>query len=101
MEQFIYKFKPNQKPELMTAPDAWSESDNEIASKHFEHLQAATEKGIVILAGRDPSGVGPAIVIFEAINMDKAVDFMNSDPFISSGLFLVDLHEFRVALQRK
>jgi len=101
MEQFIYQFKENHKPNLMTDPDLWTKEDNRIAEEHFAHLKNATRKGIVVLAGRDPRGVGPAIVIFEAENEVKALGFMKSDPFISSGLFLADLHKFRVALQRE
>jgi uncharacterized protein YciI len=101
MEQFIYQFKGNNKPNLMTDLDIWTEEDNQIAEAHFSHLKEATRKGIVIIAGRDPSGVGPAIVIFESENEEKALTFMKSDPFISSGLFLADLHKFRVALQRE
>ena len=98
MEQFIYQFKENNKPNLMSDPDIWTEEDNRTAEAHFSHLKEATRNGIVILAGRDPGGVGPAIVIFETENEEKALMLMKSDPFISSELFLTDLHKFRVAL---
>lgn len=101
MQQFIYQFKTNKRPELMTDPEAWSEDDNKIAEKHFSHLKNANEEGIVILAGRDPSGIGPAIVIFEAEDEEASKEFMESDPFISSGLFLADLHSCGVALLKK
>ncbi len=54
----------------------------------------------MILAGRSQDGIGPAIVILEANSQAEALRFMEQDPFITSGLFGADLHEFRVALQR-
>ena len=101
MEQFIYQFKEKAGSDLMTNPSAWTEEDNRIAADHFAHLKNAVEQEIVILAGRDPSGVGPAIVIFEAEDEKKALIFMQSDPFIKDGLFLADLYSFGVALLRK
>lgn len=100
MPEFIYQFGPGDRPELATTPEAWTESDEAVASAHFQHLSAATEAGTVILAGRSPDGIGPAIVIFEAEDEDEARAFMESDPFVSSGLFTAELHPYRVALMR-
>ncbi len=54
----------------------------------------------MILAGRSPDGVGPAIVVFEAANEEAAGRFMEEDPFVSEGLFKATLHPFKVALIR-
>ncbi len=97
--QFIYVFDP-VRPELVTDPNAWTDEDNRIASKHFAYLQKATQDGIVILAGRSLDGEGPAVVIFEADSERDARSFMESDPFVAGGLMRAKLHPFRAALVR-
>lgn len=99
LKQFIYTITP-VRPELATDPDAWTEEDSRIAERHFAYLKQATEEGIVILAGRSPDGVGPAIVVFEASSENQARRFMENDPFIASGLMRARLHPFRAALVR-
>ena len=97
--QFIYHFDPIR-PELVTDADAWTDEDNRIAESHFAYLEKATREGIVLLAGRSQDGVGPAIVIFEAESEEAARQFMEDDPFVSSGLMRASLHPFRAALVR-
>lgn len=101
MPQWIYQFGPGDRSDLATNPDAWTESDNQIGSEHFERLRLANEAGQVILAGRSPDGIGPAIVIFEAPDEAAARSFMEADPFVSEGLFTAELHPFRAALTRR
>lgn len=96
--EFIYQFTPGPRPELATDPDAWTEEDERVAAAHFAHLQAAAEKGRVILAGRSQDGTGPAIVVFRADTDEEARRFMEDDPFVSEGLFGASLHPFRAAL---
>ena len=98
--QFIYHFDPIR-PELVTDPDAWTEEDLRVGAAHFAYLKAATEDGIVLLAGRSLDGVGPAIVILEAETEEAAQKFMENDPFIADGLMRASLHPFRAALMRK
>ena len=98
-KQFIYTIQP-VRPELATDPDAWTEEERHIAERHFAYLKKATEAGIVLLAGRSPDGVGPAIVVFEASSEDEARHFMENDPFMASGLMQGRLHPFRAALVR-
>lgn len=98
--QWLYHFLPGTRPELFTDPEAWTEDDDRVATAHFAHLQQALNKGLLILAGRSQDGIGPALVIFEADDEDAARSFMESDPFVSSGLFGASLHPFRAALRR-
>ncbi|MFC1923338.1 YciI family protein [Chloroflexota bacterium] len=97
--QFIYHFDP-VRPELVTDPDAWTEEDLRVGEAHFAYLKAATEDGIVLLAGRSLDGVGPAIVILEAETEGAAQKFMENDPFVARGLMRANLHPFRAALVR-
>ena len=100
MSHFIYTISPSR-PELITDPDAWTEEENRIGEAHFAYLKRATEEGTVILAGRSLDGRGPAVVIFEAASEEAARRFMESDPFMASGLMLGNLHPFRAALIRR
>jgi uncharacterized protein YciI len=99
-QQFIYAFGA-VRPELVTNPDAWTESDIQTAQEHFAYLQRATVEGTVILAGRSTDGQGPAVVILEADTEADARRFMEDDPFVANGLMRATLHPFRVALVRK
>jgi uncharacterized protein YciI len=98
-KQFIYTIQP-LRPALATDPDAWTEAERRIAEQHFAYLKKVTEQDIVLLAGRSPDGIGPAIVVFEAPSEDQARRFMESDPFVASGLMRGSLHPFRAALVR-
>lgn len=100
MAQFLYQFLPGDRADLATNPDAWTTDDEKIAASHFQYLKDAARVGEVILAGRSSDGIGPAIVIIEAGDHDQARRFMESDPFVSSGLFTASLHPFRAALVR-
>lgn len=98
--QWLYMFLPGPRPELATDPDAWAEDDERVAGRHFVYLQKALADGILVLAGRSQDGIGPAIVVFEAENKQAARSFMESDPFVSSGMFGASLHPYRAALMR-
>lgn len=99
MAEYLYHFVPGDRPELATEPDAWTPDDEAISASHFEYLQSAAEAGTVVLAGRSQDGIGPAIVIIEAEDDGAARQFMENDPFVSSGLFRANLHPFRTALK--
>ena len=99
-KQFLYQIKPSRS-ELITDPDSWTEEELKLGEAHFDYLQRATKEGIVILAGRSFDGKGPAVVIFEAHSEEEAQHFLESDPFVSSGLMIASLHPFRVALLRE
>jgi len=96
--QFLYQFTPGPRPELTTDPDAWTAEDETIATAHFAYLEAATNAGTVLLAGRSQDGLGPAVVILQAAGEPEAKAFMENDPFVVSGLFGADLHPFHIAL---
>ena len=98
--QYIYVFEP-VRPELVTDPEAWTEEEVQIGRAHFAYLKAATEAGVVLLAGRATDGLGPAVVIFEAADENQAREFMERDPFVHGGLMRAHLHPFRAALVRE
>lgn len=99
-EQFLYRFVPGDRPELSDGPDAWTEADHEVTARHIAHLRRGADAGIVVMAGRSQDWVGPAIVILETEDEAAAREFMESDPFLTEGLFRADLHPFRIAIER-
>jgi uncharacterized protein YciI len=98
--QYLYQFLPGDRPDLTSDPQAWTSADEAIGERHYRRLRAATDEGVVVLAGRSQDGIGPAVVIFEADSDEAAVEFMNADPFVAEGLFTASLHPFRAALVR-
>lgn len=99
-EQFLYRFVPGDRPELADGPEAWTEDDHAVTARHFAHLERGAADGIVVMAGRSQDWVGPAIVVLEVEDEQQARAFMESDPFLTSGLFRASLHPFRIALTR-
>ena len=89
---------PGLRRDLASDPSAWTEDDDRVADSHFDYLQEGLKDGKVVLAGRSQDGVGPAIVIINAAGESESRQFMEKDPFISSGLFVANLQPFRVAL---
>lgn len=94
-KQFVYILRPV--PRLLD-DKAWTEQDNTIVGKHFEHLKRLTEQGTVILAGRTLGDNPMGLVVFEAASEVEARKLMESDPAIAGGIMTGELHPFRVAL---
>lgn len=99
MSEFLYAFTAGSRPALLTDPDAWTDADRDVAADHFDYLQRGLADGVVQLAGRSQDWRGPAIVIIEAADAASALEFMNDDPFVATGLFGASLHPFRTALR--
>ncbi|RTL41257.1 MAG: hypothetical protein EKK53_14035 [Burkholderiales bacterium] len=99
-KQFIYVLR--LVPRLHDAA-AWTARDNDSVSAHFKRLQAATQEGRVILAGRtdEPLNRTFGIVIFEARSEAEARAFMEADPTVQDGVMVAELHPYSVALLRK
>lgn len=98
--QYLYKIQPTRTEMLTRGPTPEEEASVE---EHFAYLQALTESGVVILAGRtlntDESSFG--IVVFEAETDEAAASIMNDDPAIRDGVMRAELFPYRIALQRK
>lgn len=99
-KQWMYVFGPGDRPELRSDPASWTAADNAVGSDHFNRLREATIEGRVILAGLPLDPSGPAVVIFEAGDEVEARTFMESDPFVSEGLFTATLYPFVASLVR-
>jgi uncharacterized protein YciI len=82
--------------------EAWTPEDRAAVGRHFTRLQAATESGQVILAGRtdEPGHQTFGILVFEATDEAAAREFMLADPTVVAGVMTAELHPYRVALLR-
>lgn len=97
MPQFIYRLQPTRPSMLSAGPTA---VEAEAVAEHFAHLQALTQRGSVLLAGRtlttDDDTFG--IVVFEADSEAAARALMGRDPAVARGVMSAELWPFRVAL---
>jgi uncharacterized protein YciI len=82
---------------------AWTDADHAAIGRHFAYLQAAAERGQVILAGRtaEPLDRTFGLAIFEAANEAAARTFMASDPALAEKIMTAELHPYRVAVRRR
>ncbi len=96
-DAWVYMIHPSNMKMLAQPTPAERES----LAGHFAYLQDLTRSGVVIVAGpcTDDSGLG--IVIFEAPNENAARRIMNSDPAVSAGVFIAELHPMRLSLLRE
>lgn len=96
MPQYIIRLQPTR-PEMLRAS---TPEEDQVVGAHFAYLQALTEKGTVLLAGRtlheDETSFG--LVILEAETDEKARQVMEGDPAITGGVFWGELFPYRVAL---
>jgi len=82
---------------------AWTEVENRIVASHFRRLVAASDAGLVLMAGRtsEPLDRTFGIVVFEAADADEARRFMEGDPAVEAGLMTATLHPYFVAVPRR
>jgi uncharacterized protein YciI len=80
---------------------AWTDADHAALGRHFAYLQAAAERGQVILAGRtaEPLDRTFGVVIFEAASEAAARAFMAGDPAVAEKIMTAELHPYRVAVR--
>ena len=95
--QYLYLIQPTRVEMLTGGP---TPQEDEIIARHFDYLQALTERGVVILAGRtlntDESSFG--IIIFKAESEEAARAIVNNDPAVQGGVMRVRLFPYRIAL---
>ena len=94
----ILKLTPAYHPDAARTPEAQA-----TVQAHFERLQAETQKGTVILAGRtqEPNDQTMGLIIFEAANETEARAFAEADPAVKAGIMIATIHPYKVAVSRK
>lgn len=95
--QFLYQLKPVRAAMVAEGP---TEQEAAVLAAHLDYLRAASQAGVVLMAGRtvreDDSVFG--ICVFQAENEAEATDFMHADPAIAHGIMHAELHPYRVAV---
>lgn len=96
--QFLYLLR--LVPRLHDEP-AWTDADHAALGRHFAYLQAAAERGQVMLAGRtsEPLDRTFGVVVFEAASEAAARAFMATDPAVAAAIMTAELHPYRVAVR--
>lgn len=96
MNQFIYLIRPARAGFVKSA----TPTEEAKVGEHFAYLQDLKKAGRLILAGRAQTDEPFGIVIFEAVTEAEARQVMEQDPAVAAGVFLAELHPYRVALMR-
>jgi uncharacterized protein len=94
---FLYKIQP-VRPEMLSTGE--TPEEEQAISEHFSYLQALTEAGVVLLAGRTlNTGVSSfGIVILAAGSELEARRVMLGDPAVAQRVMRAELYPFRIAL---
>ncbi len=83
---------------LRPANDYGSPETEERVSEHFKYLQKLQKEGLLTMAGRF-SEVLIGLVMIEASTKEEAMEIMNNDPAVKSGIFHAELYPWRIALK--
>jgi len=93
---FLYTLRPSRLERLSEGP---TPEEAAIISEHFAYLEALTEQGIVLLAGRtlttDERTFG--IVVLKAESQEAARAIMANDPGVKGGVQRAELFPYRIA----
>lgn len=82
----------------------WTDKDRAVVEAHFQRLIKYKNEGVVAFAGRtllalnNPDMMG--LVIFYANNGEEALQFMQDDPAVKSGIMLAKVHSYGIALNK-
>jgi uncharacterized protein YciI len=70
-----------------------------VMGRHWEHIQALHARGIVHYVGRAENG-DYGFCVFEAGDDAEARSIAGSDPAVAEGLMRLEIHPFKVVLDR-
>ena len=96
MAEWIYVLPPPRENFAATMTD----DEKAVWGEHFVRLQQLLADGVLILAGPTLGTVNTGICVFEAPDHAAAVEVMEADPTIASGIARGELREFRASLLR-
>ncbi len=82
------------------AQDAWTQSDIQLVSEHFQYLQELCRQGKVLIVGRTDVEMKDnlGLVIFLAETEEAARSLMNNDPVVRNAVMTAELFPYRLAL---
>ncbi len=73
--------------------------EREIMARHAQHLQAARDRGFLLMAGPALDGAW-GIGVLQTKDQAEAERFRDSDPVVTSGLMQAKLHPWRASITR-
>ncbi|MBI1756482.1 MAG: hypothetical protein HYR64_05185 [Fimbriimonas ginsengisoli] len=96
MSRFAVFYRP-ARADFIDGP---TEFEQQKVSEHFEYLKQALEARQLLHAGRTMTNAPVGVGIFEAESPEAAQAFIDSDPVVASGVFVAEVHPYRVALMQ-
>jgi uncharacterized protein YciI len=96
MPAFAYRILP-PRPDFVATITA---VEGAVMGEHFAYLQELEAAGRVIFVGRCENG-DYGFGVFEFANEAEARSVMARDPAVASGLMHMELHPFRVVMERR
>lgn len=79
--------------------ETMTEEEAEIMSKHFVYLREKLREGKLIVAG--PATTGEfGLSVVETETEEEAIEIMNNDPAVLSGIMTPTIYPYRVSLLR-
>ena len=96
MPEWIYLIHPPREDFAATMTPA----EEEIWDRHWERIKRLFDEGVVVLVGPTLGRTNTGICVFEAPDEVAALEIMNGDPAIASGIATGELRPMRVSLLR-
>jgi uncharacterized protein YciI len=96
MAEWIYLIQPPREDFAATMTPA----EEETWARHWERVKRLFDEGVVMLVGPTLGRTNTGICIFEAPDETSALEVMNGDPAIASGIATGELRPMRVSLLR-
>ena len=89
--------------ERLYVDTAWTKEDSDAVGQHFLRLKEEAKKRKVIFAGRtlEPGDKTMGLVVFEAVNLREAEEFMSADPAVIAGVMKAEVHPYQIAVARE
>jgi uncharacterized protein YciI len=95
MATFAYRILP-PRPALVATI---TPEEGAVMGRHWEHIQALHARGVVQYVGRAENG-DYGFCVIEAADEAEADRIARSDPAVAEGLMRLELHAFKVVLDR-
>ena len=95
MPVFAYRILPPRADFAATITD----EEGATMGAHFAYLQELEAEGRVVFVGRCENGDW-GLGVFEFADEAEAREFLSRDPAVASGLMRMELHAFRIAMER-
>ena len=97
LQTYIYMIRATR-PDF--SPEAMTPLEKQLMGEHWVYLQEFFATGRLLLTGPCTDGAF-GISIFEAESLEEARQIAANDPSVKGGIMSMEVHQYRVSLQRK